>query len=267
MELTNILQCPKTGNRLEFDQAASILRTEQSDIAYPIIDGVVDFCPHLHDRISTSYDKAAGRYDPCITSSTISTKVVGRIIWGRTSDLDPMEKVLSLLPDRFDGVLLDVPVGTAVFTSPLYNRYPDATILGVDCSVNMLRKARARFQEQGMNNVRLLKADAAHLPLRDGAVDVVLSMNGWHAFADKQRVVSEMRRVLRKDGRLIACGYVRGARRLSDWFVKHFGVRNGYFTPPFFTMDELAEQFTGFTMTQQGCDQSVAWFEAVKQRA
>ncbi len=178
-----------------------------------------------------------------------------------------MKEVLSLLPDSFHGVLLDVPVGTGVFTASLYRRYPDATIIGVDCSPNMLRQAQARFREEGLSNVHLLKADAAHLPVRDAAVDLVLSMNGWHAFADKQRTSAEMRRVLRREGTLIACGYVQGARRLSDWFVRNFGVRNGYFTPPFFTENELAEQFRDFTMTQRGCNQAIAWFEAVKQRA
>jgi len=267
VELTDILQCPKTGQPLHFDEAALILRAEDSDVTYPVIGGIVDFCPDAHDRISASYDKVAARYDPGITAATVAAKVVGRIIWGRASDRDPMEKVLSLLPDRFDGVLLDVPVGTGVFTAPLYRRYPEATIIGVDCSMSMLRRAQARFQEQGVHNVHLLKADAANLPMRDAGADILLSMNGWHAFAHKQRAAAEMHRVLRKEGTLIACGYVQGGRRRSDWFVRHFGVRNGFFTPPFFAADDLAEQFRGFTMTQQGCDQSIAWFEALKQRA
>ena len=263
MELTDILQCPKTEQPLHFDEAASILRAEDSDVAYPVIGGIVDFCPDAHDRISASYDKVAARYDPGITASTVRAKVVGRIIWGRAGDRDPMEKVLSLLPDRFDGVLLDVPVGTGVFTAPLYRRYPEATIIGVDCSMSMLRRAQARFQEQGVHNVHLLKADAANLPVRDGTVDLVLSMNGWHAFADKQRATAEMRRVLREEGVLIACGYVQGVRRLSDWFVQHFGVRNGFFTPPFFTLDDLDRQFEGFTIARKGSDKSIAWLEAV----
>ncbi len=262
MELTDILRCPKTRQPLHLDEAASILRTEGSDVTYPMMDGIVDFCPSAQDRIAASYDKVAVRYDPC--ASTLPTKVLGWIIWGRASDCDPMEEVLSLLPDRFDGVLLDVPVGTGVFTAPLYRRYPEATIIGVDCSMNMLRRAQARFQQRGVNNFHLLKADAAHLPVRDGAVDLVLSMNGWHAFADKQRATAEMRRVLRREGTLIACGYVQGARRRSDWFVRHFGVRNGFFTPPFFTLDDMDRQFEGFTMARQGSDESIAWFEAAK---
>jgi ubiquinone/menaquinone biosynthesis C-methylase UbiE len=167
------------------------------------------------------------------------------------------------LPGCFDDVLLDVPVGTGVFTAEFYGRYPDATIIGIDCSLNMLRKARTRFQGHGLENVCLIKADAASLPVGDGAVDIVLSMNGWHAFADKRRTVAEMRRVLRQDGKLVACGYVTGARRLSDSFVRHFGVRNGFFTPPFFTADELTRQFEGFTIVRQGSDKSIAYLEAV----
>ncbi len=265
MEWADILRCPKTGQPLHFDEAASILRGETPRVTYPVIDGIVDFCPHTHDRIAASYDKVAARYDP--TASMLPTKVLGWIVWGRASDRDPMEEVLSLLPDSFHGVLLDVPVGTGVFTASLYRRYPNATILGVDCSLNMLRKAQACFQEHEVRNVHPLKADVAALPIRDAGVDMILSMNGWHAFANKGGAIAEMKRVLPTGGKLIACGYVKGARRRSDWFVRHFGVRHGYFTPPFFTEDELAEQFRGFTMTQQGCDQYLAWFEAVKQRA
>jgi len=264
VELTDLLRCPKTGQPLHCDEAAPILRGEDSDVAYPVIDGVIDFYPQARDRVSASYDKVAARYDPGITASTLRARVLGQIMWGRASDRDPMDEVLSFLPDRFDGVLLDVPVGTAVFTAPLYSRYPQAAIVGVDCSMNMLRKAQVRFRQQGVPNVHLLKADAAHLPVRDASVDLILSMNGWHAFADKQRTTAEMRRVLRPEGTLIACGYVRGTRWLSDWFVRRCGVRNGFFTPPFWTAEDLALQFQGFTITRHGSDKSIAWFEAVK---
>jgi SAM-dependent methyltransferase len=265
--LTEILQCPQTGNGLHFDEPASMLRVEHSGVTYPLTEGIIDFCPQAHDRVSASYDRAAPRYDSYMTASTFPMRVLGRIIWGFPSDRDPVGQVLALLPDRFDGVLLDVPVGTGVFTASLYRRYPSATILGVDVSMNMLRRARTRFQEQGVNHIHLLKADAAHLPIQDGAVDLVVSLNGWHAFGDKQRATAEIRRVLRPGGRLIACGYIQGARRLSDWFVRRFGVRNGFFTPPFFTGADMARQFAGFTVMRQGSDRSIAWFEAVKEEA
>lgn len=265
MELTEILRCPKSGGTLRLDRGTSTALVKPSDVTYPIIDGIIDFCPVSSDPIAAAYDKAVPRYDSYMMSSTILIRIIGRIVWGFASDRDPVDNALMLLPDRFDGVLLDVPVGTGVFTASLYRRYPSATIIGVDISMNMLRRVRTRFQEQGVTNIHLIKADAAHLPIANAAVDMVLSMNGWHAFADKQRAVAEMRRVLRKDGRLIACGYVKSARRLSDRFVDHFGVRNGFFTPPFFAFDDMARQFEGFTIIRKGSDKSIAWFEAVKE--
>ncbi|MFC1765177.1 methyltransferase domain-containing protein [Planctomycetota bacterium] len=265
VELTDILRCPQTGQRLKFNKAASVWRGDGSEVAYPVIDGIIDFCPQTRDRISASYDRFARRYDPYITSSSISAKFLEWLVWGSTKGIGFMEEVLALLPRQFDGILLDVPVGTGVFTSKIYSRYPQATIIGVDCSMNMLRRAKKRFQEQGLNNVHLLKADAAHLPIDDLAADRVLSMNGWHAFADKQRVNAEINRVLRQEGRLIACGYVKGDSRLADLYIKHFCVRIGCFTPPFFSFDDIADVFREFKITHQGSANSGAYFEACKQ--
>jgi ubiquinone/menaquinone biosynthesis C-methylase UbiE len=240
------------------------VRVEQSDLTYPLVDGIVDLCGQAQDRIIAAYDAFAPRYDKYITSSTLPMKLCSTIIWGIGDDRTYADTVLSYLPGRFDGVLLDVPVGTAVFTSSVYARFPNATIVCVDSSMGMLQKARRRFEQQGLKNVCLVRADVTNLPVRNAAVDIVLSMNGWHVFADKQRAIAEIRRVLRSHGCLLACGYVKGVRKLADWFVRHFGVRNGFFNPPFFDLNTMAQQFEGFTMSRQGDFKSIAYFEAVK---
>lgn len=267
MELTDILRCPETGKKLRFDDGDAILRVEDSDLEYPIVDGIVDFCSRAEDRISTAYDKVADRYDAILTRPRMLTRICNTVVWGFGDDSTYADTVLSYLPSDFDGTLLDVPVGTGVFTSPFYARFPKATIIGIDLSMDILKKARERFERDGLRNIRLLRADAANLPLKNDAVDLALYMNGWHVFADerKQLAVAEIRRVLRKQGTLIACGYIKGARRLSDWFVKHFGARNGFINPPFFELDEIASQFNGFTIIQQADTRPLAYFKAVKE--
>jgi ubiquinone/menaquinone biosynthesis C-methylase UbiE len=263
MELTDILRCPKTGNKLRFHEQESLVLVEDSDVIYPIIDGIVDFCPEARDTVSKSYDAIASRYDAYTTSSNIFMKVCNTIVWGISDDYTYVDTVLSYLPSQFDGVLLDVPVGTAVFTCSQYAGFPDATIIAIDYSMGMLRKARNRFQQQGLSNIHVLRADVANLPVGDGAVDVLLSMNGLHVFPDKQRAIAEMGRVIRKQGTLVACCYVKGVTRRSDWFVKHFGVRRGFFAPPFFHVDDITSHLEGFTVRQQGNVKSLAHFEAV----
>ena len=119
-----------------------------------------------------------------------------------------------------------------------------------------------RFLEHGVNNVHLFRADVANLPVRGGVVDILLSMAGLHAFADKQLAIKEMRRVLREEGTLLALSYVRGVRRRADWVAKH--LARGFFSPPFLHMDDIASELEGFTIRQQGNFESCAWFEAVK---
>jgi len=264
-EIIDVLMCPKTGNKLRFDNIASVMAVEDSLIRYPVIDGIVDFCHETGDTVSKSYDGFASYYDFCMKPSNKFIKLFNRLIWGSGYDIDYTEMALSYLPSRFNGILLDVPVGTGVFTESLYARYPGATIIGVDYSMGMLQVARKRFEKRGLNNVYLVRADVSNLPLAGGSVDIMLSMAGLHAFPDKQTAVAEMRRVLRPDGSLVASCYIKGDSRRTDCFVKHFGVRKGFFSPPFFTMDDISSHLNGFTIKRQEHIKSGIYFHAVKE--
>jgi len=145
MELTEILRCPKTGNRLRFRDVDSVVHVEDSDVTYPVVDGIVDFCGEARDAVSASYDAVAPRYDSLVTSPSILMRFCNMIVWGPGDDREYADTVLSLLPSRFDGVLLDVPVGTGVFTCSLYAGFPDATIIAVDSSWACCSRPRIVF--------------------------------------------------------------------------------------------------------------------------
>ena len=162
--------CPRTGGSLNFGNGDSVVRVDGRDVTYPIVDGIVDFCPDVKDMIS----------------------------------------------------------------------------------------------EDRVSNVHLFRADVANLPVRDGAVEILLSLAGLHAFADKQLAIKEMRRVLREQGTLLALTYVGGVRRRADWIVKHLLARRGFFSLPLLHIDDVASLLEGFTIRQQDNFESCAWFEAVK---
>lgn len=267
MELADILVCPRTKNRLRLDDGSAVVQVQDSDVTYPVVDGIVDFCPDAKDAISNAYDAFSSRYDGYM-NSVVSAGVFGRmfdrLVWGFSGDGGLSDYLLSHLPSEFDGVLLDVPVGTGLFTYSRYARFPNATIIAIDYSMGMLQEARMRFLEHGVKNVRLFRADVANLPLRDNTVDIVLSMSGLHAFADKPQAIREFGRVVRKQGTLLACSYVTGVRRLTDWLVKRFVERRGFFSSPFLHIDDLASELEGFTIRRQGNVKSFAWFEAIQ---
>ena len=123
---------------------------------------------------------------------------------------------------------------------------------------------RRRLLKYGLNNVHLLRADVGRLPVSNDLIDFVLSMNGLHVFPDKSGAVAEMRRVARERGKLVACGYASGGRKLTDWFVKHFVVPRGFFSSPFFDINNICTQLEGFSIRSQRNFKSFVWVEAVK---
>lgn len=264
MKTWDVLRCPQTGNRLHLDSKDFVVRVENADITYPVTDGIIDFCPQSSDAVSQAYDNCADRYDQHITCSSLRIKLWSLLVWGTVNDDGFTKAALSYLPPEFNGVLLDVPCGTGVYTGSIYRQYPDANIIVVDYSLGMLQIAMRRFEKMGLKNVTLVRANVSSLPLANDSVNLVLSMNGLHVFPDKNRATNELKRVLQKNCMLIACGYIMGQRKISDWFVNAFGVRKGYLSPPFYTLENLPDQYKGLEITDRGNVKSGVYFQARK---
>ena len=177
------------------------------------------------ERIQNAYRGLGGKrtfYDGMITCSTLSGRAVCRLVWGmgRAETQDYLCVALSGIPEGFSGRLLEVPVGTGILTMPLYRKMPEAEITCLDYSPEMLE--RAKFWGEGLAHVRFQQGDVGALPFGDGSFDIVLSLNGFHAFPDKEAAWREIFRVLRPGGVFCGCFYVRGQNRRIVW-RKHSG--------------------------------------------
>jgi ubiquinone/menaquinone biosynthesis C-methylase UbiE len=146
-----------------------------------------------------------------------------------------LEKALSGIPEDFAGKLLEVPVGTGVLTMPVYATLPQADITCLDYSPDMMAAAKRRAPD----NVRFVQGDVGKLPFGDGTFDIVLSMNGFHAFPDKESAYRETFRVLKPGGTFCGCFYIHGQNRRTDWFIEKIYTPKGFFTPPFETLRSL----------------------------
>ena len=173
------------------------------------------------------------------------------------------EKVLSYIPDDLSGRLLDVPAGTAVFTHKKYIALKKADITCLDYSEDMLSQAHERLND--LENVTLVQGDVGKLSYKNETFDIVLSMNGFHAFPDKKAAFRETYRVLKKGGRFIACFYIKGESKITDSLVRNFLVKKGWFTPPFDTADKLRKRLQKvYDITDLAVEGSMVYFCAVK---
>ena len=200
-------------------------------------------------EIRNAYKQTGGHasfYDGMMTCSTIMGKAICRLVWNmdREKNYAYLERALSGVPEDFSGRLLEVPVGTGVLTMPIYRGLPGADITCLDYSPDMMSAARARAERMGIGNVRFIQGDVGALPFDDGSFDVVLSLNGFHAFPDKEAAWRETFRVLKPGGVFCGCFYVRGGCARTDWFIKHLYQPRGYFTPPYETEASLRERLS-----------------------
>ena len=222
------------------------------------------------EQIKSAYRLTGGNasfYDGMMTYSTLLGKAVCRLVWNmdREKNLDYLERALSGVPEGFNGKLLEVPVGTGVLTMPVYRELPKADITCLDYSEAMMASAQAKAQAAGLSNVRFMQGDVGALPFEDGQFDIVLSLNGFHAFPDKEAAYRETFRVLKPGGTFCGCFYIRGGCSRTDSFIKHLYQPKGFFTPPYETEDSLRERLEGmYTRAEVSRVDGIGCFKCVK---
>jgi len=226
-----------------------------------------------HDEIRNAYKNLGNEatfYDGMITCSTLSGKVVCGLVWnmGRAKNDRYLELALSGIPEGFSGKLLEVPVGTGVLTMPVYKTLPEADITCLDYSADMMETARHRAESMGLSNVRFQQGDVGDLPFEDGSFDIVLSLNGVHAFPDKEAAYGETLRVLKPGGVFCGCFYIKGENKRTDWFIEKLYTPRGFFTPPYETAESLKKRLSHmYQKSQVKTVESVACFRCRKAKA
>ena len=217
----------------------------------------------MADKIQDAYESSKNIYDGILTQGNFFSRMYIKLFWSGTDDNEIARKVLSYIPDDFSGKLLDVPVGTAVFTQRKWSSLKNANITCLDYSTDMLEQAKRRLD--GKAHINFIQGDVGNLQMDDESFDIVLSMNGFHAFPDKQKAFRETCRVLKSGGDFIACFYIKGKSKKTDWLVKNILAKKGWFTPPFQTEKELKNTLQKmYKEVELHVDGSMAYFHCVK---
>jgi len=103
-----------------------------------------------------------------------------------------------------NATVLDLATGTADVAMAIADVYPDATVVGVDPSKNMLAEGARKIAERGLDaRISLKEGDAQALPIEDASVDGVTIAFGIRNVADRAKALREMARVTKPGGRVV----------------------------------------------------------------
>jgi len=141
----------------------------------PILPAWTDGDPQLHERLTAAIDP--------------DRKV-----------LDALERIVPLSGKRI------ADIGTGLGHYPLLLARRTGRMYGIESDPELLAEARRRSVTAHQPNIRIVEGSALRLPLRDRAVDIVLT-SGISPDDTSLPAIAEAVRVLRPGGRLIVIGY------------------------------------------------------------
>jgi demethylmenaquinone methyltransferase/2-methoxy-6-polyprenyl-1,4-benzoquinol methylase len=204
------------------------------------------------------FDRIAGRYDLLNSLMTAGLHHKWRARAVDRAELAPGDSVL------------DVCCGTGDLAFELARRVsPGGHVVGCDFSEPMLDLAREKAADRGVESVRFEWADALQLPYDEGRFDAVTVGFGVRNFADRDRGLREMARVLKPGGRLVVLEFTEPRRPpfstfYSLWFDRIVPVL-GRLTPNPDAYSYLAESVHSFPAPQGlAAKMDAAGFERIR---
>ena len=136
----------------------------------------------------------------------------------RGKEVDPdLIKFLERRSDRAEDNLavLDIGCGTGsqLFADRAHGSY--FRMVGLDLSLGMLNQAKNKD-----TGIPWVQADAARLPLKKGSFDFVTSQFSFHHIREKERMILEIFRVLRPEGRFVMTNLC--PVEMADWAIYRY---------------------------------------------
>jgi len=160
------------------------------------------------------FDGIASRYD--LANAVIT---FGRIKKWR-------ERLAREIDPRGRRLVLDLATGTGELALTVARRAPEARIVGVDLSMEMVRYGREKVKRAGLDGrISFVMADVTSLPFKDGVADCVVNAFLLRHVPSVAGALVEFKRVLRPGGQVASLELTQPTtpvfRRVFGFLFRH----------------------------------------------
>ena len=157
-------------------------------------------------RQQTSFDRRVLGYD-----ALVGNRFYNKLLWGNWPSTYH-KFCQSALAQSVDKPVIDVGCGSLVFTANAYAESDNQTIVLLDRSLGMLKRARERLKKirgSTPDNIAFLQGDVFDLPFADNTFGSIMSAGLLHMYDKKIDILRELERV-RDDAGFISLSSVVG---------------------------------------------------------
>ena len=159
--------------------------------------------------------------------------------------------MLDIVDGCHPGRALDVGTGTGKIMKAVRGKYPQCECWGIDCSEEML----SRIEDKDNYILRNVNADNLS-GINNDYYDLVTARMVFHHIENSEKVMSEIKRVLKPGGIFIVCEGNPPSVRAIDWYTQMFSYKEKrktlteidlinmlYVKPPFFDYIEANRNY------------------------
>ena len=119
--------------------------------------------------------------------------------------------------------ILDIASGTGDISKLISKEYPNTNIFMSDINYEMLDEGRNRaIDESFSRNCHFCQLSGEELPFKDNTFDVITVGFGLRNFTNKERGLKEMKRCLKKNGKLLVLEFSKPINpvfsKIYDWY-------------------------------------------------
>ncbi|MDO5520155.1 MAG: class I SAM-dependent methyltransferase [bacterium] len=127
------------------------------------------------------------------------------VTYFRNANRSPRVAVLNLIPKEKELKVLELCTGTATNCIKIAKARPDAIIIGVDRSKEMLSIANRKIKKERVSNIRLKRREASNTNLPDKSFDVIILSLVLHECTNKEAkvIMKEASRLLKDTGKIL----------------------------------------------------------------
>lgn len=133
-------------------------------------------------------------------------------VWGSLTETKARKRSLGLARIKNGESILEVAIGTGLTFQEIITSNPDGQNVGIDLTPAMLKRARSRIRNLGVDNYRIFVGDAYDLKFPDHQFDLLMNNYMFDLLpeTDFVRVLREFKRVLKPNGRIVLVNMTKG---------------------------------------------------------